>query len=381
LKNKKKIVFLTGTRADFGKLKPLIQKVEKSKQFECFVFVTGMHTLSKYGSTFEEVLNEGYKNTFIFMNQTHITDQDTILANTITGFGNFVKEIKPDMIIVHGDRVETLAGVIVGTFNNILVGHVEGGEISGTIDESIRHSVTKLSHIHLVSTNKAKKRLIQMGESKDSCHIIGSPDIEIMTSKKLPSIYTAKKHYDIPFNKYAIILFHPVHTELKKLHTQINEIVLALIESKKNFIVVYPNNDIGSNIILEKYNELKNNKKFRIIPSIRFEYFLTFLKSAEFIIGNSSSGIRESEVYGVPTINIGSRQNCRTENKKIINIEPKKEEILQSILCIHKHKFKKISHFGGDRKSSELFFEIILGKNIWDMSLQKKFIDMGKIKL
>jgi UDP-N-acetylglucosamine 2-epimerase (hydrolysing) len=379
LKNKKLIVFLTGTRADFGKLKPLMEKIEKSKKFECFIFITGMHTLSKYGNTWDEVVKEGYKNIFVFMNQTHTTDQDIILANTITGFGNFIKEIKPDMIVVHGDRVETLAGAIVGTFNNILVAHVEGGEVSGTIDESIRHSVTKLSHIHFVSNDKAKNRLIQMGEWEKYCYKIGSPDIEIMNSKKLPSLNKAKKRYGILFDKYAIFIFHPIHTELEELSRQINEIILSLIESKKNFIVIYPNNDNGTNIILESYSKLKNNKKFRIIPSIRFEYFLTFLKNAEFIIGNSSSGIREAEVYGTPTINIGSRQNCRSENKKIINVKPKKKEIIRGILNIHKDKFEKISYFGTNIKSSELFFRIISSKEIWNVSLQKKFIDSDKI--
>jgi UDP-N-acetylglucosamine 2-epimerase (hydrolysing) len=146
LKKIRKIVFLTGTRADYGKLMPLMDAVETSSQFECFIFITGMHTLSKYGKTFTEVQKHGFKNTFVFMNQTHTTDSDIILANTIMGFSNFVKEISPDLIITHGDRIETLGGAIVGSLNNILVAHIEGGETSGTIDESIRHAVTKLSH-------------------------------------------------------------------------------------------------------------------------------------------------------------------------------------------------------------------------------------------
>ena len=177
----KKIVFLTGTRADFGKLKPLINKIEGSENFENYVFVTGMHTLSKYGSTYDEVRKQKYKEMYIFMNQTHTTAMDIILANTIIGFSNFINEIKPDMIVVHGDRVEALAGAIVGSLNNILVAHIEGGEISGTIDELIRHSITKLSHIHFVANKEAKKRLIQMGEIDSNIYVIGSPDIDIMS--------------------------------------------------------------------------------------------------------------------------------------------------------------------------------------------------------
>ena len=130
----KKIVFLTGTRADFGKLKPLIEKIENSDSFDCYIFVTGMHTLAKYGSTYLEIQKENYQNIFVYMNQTHTTDSDIILANTVIGFSNFVKEVKPDIIVIHGDRLESLSGAIVGSFNNILVSHIEGGEVSGNLD-------------------------------------------------------------------------------------------------------------------------------------------------------------------------------------------------------------------------------------------------------
>ena len=153
---KRKIVFLTGTRADFGKLKPLMDKVEKSDIFDCHIFVTGMHTLKKYGNTSQEVIKCKYKNIEIFDNQKNSKKQDIILANTIFGFSDYVTKLHPDMVIVHGDRVEALGGAIVGSLNNILVSHIEGGEISGTIDELIRHAVSKLSHIHFVANSDAK---------------------------------------------------------------------------------------------------------------------------------------------------------------------------------------------------------------------------------
>ena len=150
---KRKIVFLTGTRADFGKLKPLMDKIEKSEIFDCHIFITGMHTLKKYGNTYQEVMKCNYKNTLVYENQKSSNEQDVILANTIYGFSEYIKNLQPDMIIVHGDRVEALGGAIVGSLNNILVSHIEGGEISGTVDELIRHAVSKLSHIHFVANN------------------------------------------------------------------------------------------------------------------------------------------------------------------------------------------------------------------------------------
>ena len=193
----KKIVFLTGTRADFGKLSSLMDSVESDNTFECHIFATGMHTLEKYGNTFDEIQKKGYKNVTIFHNQTDVNQQDLILARTITGFSEYVKRISPDMIIVHGDRIETLAGAVVGSFNNILVSHIEGGEVSGTVDELVRHAVSKLSHIHFTANSEATERLIQLGESKNSIFTIGSPDIDVMTNVELPTINEVLNHYQI----------------------------------------------------------------------------------------------------------------------------------------------------------------------------------------
>ena len=350
--------------------------IQFSDKFKSSVFVTGMHTLSKYGNTYEEVQKRGYQNVFVFMNQTHTTDQDIILENTITGFGNFVKEVSPDMIVVHGDRVEALAGVIVGIFCNILVSHVEGGELSGTIDELIRHAITKLSHIHFVANKEAKQRLIQMGEFENRIFIIGSPDIEVMKSKELPSLDKVKNRYDIPFEDYAVAIFHPVSTEFDSIQHQISEFVSALIESKRNFVMIYPNNDKGSNIILDEYKRFENNSHFKIYPSLRFEYFLSLLKHSKFIVGNSSAGIREAEVYGVPAVDIGTRQMNRSKNSEIMHIEAKKKKILEAMNEIADKKVKRISHFGGIEKSGEKFYKILCEEKIWNVSLQKQFIDL-----
>jgi len=370
----KKIVFLTGTRADFGKLKPLMNKVEHSNLFECHIFVTGMHMLEKYGSTFIEVVEQKYENVHPFINQSSNTDMDIILSNTITGVSNYIKELKPDLMIIHGDRIEALASALVGAINNILVAHIEGGEVSGTIDELIRHAITKTSHMHFVANEKARQRLIQMGENKDTIFIIGSPDIDIMLSKNLPSLATVKKRYEIPFDKYSIFCYHPVTTELDQLEMNIDNTISALLESNKKYVVIYPNNDPGSDIILNAISTLQGNKNFRILPSMRFEYFLTLLKNCEFIIGNSSSGIREAGIYGIPAINIGTRQRNRSKNKSILNVQADKNKILDAIHSIKDKSFEKTYEFGKGN-SAEQFFEILKGKNIWKIPHQKQFVD------
>ncbi|WP_299155691.1 UDP-N-acetylglucosamine 2-epimerase [uncultured Christiangramia sp.] len=370
----KKVLFLTGTRADFGKIKSLIQILEKESIFEVFLFVTGMHLQYEYGLTLLEIERCNFSNIHTFQNQTKETTMDLTLAKTIEGLSQYVNQISPDLIAVHGDRVETLAGAIVGSLNNILVAHIEGGEISGTIDELLRHSVSKLSHIHFVANQEAERRLLQMGEIKESIFEIGSPDIDIMTSEKLPGIDTVKDYYEINFTEYAIFLYHPVTTEVHQLENQLDILIDSLLESANNFVVIYPNNDLGSSKIISKYNRiLIANSHFRVIPSIRFEYFLSLLKNCEFIIGNSSAGIREAPFYNIPAINLGSRQNNRSKNSEIINIDYNKKEILNAISSARKNKEVDASIEFGKGNSAELFLEALKSEKIWNLNHQKQF--------
>lgn len=378
---KRKIVFLTGTRADFGKIKSLISILFDSNLFEVHIFATGMHLSNKYGHTVEEIMKCGFPNVYQFINDAESGFLDTILVNTITGFGHYIKKIEPDMIIVHGDRVEALAGAIAGSFNNILVAHIEGGELSGTIDEHIRHTISKLSHVHFVANKEAQKRLIQMGESKDSIYVIGSPDLDIMISKNLPSIDEVKKWYDIHFSEYAIVLYHPVTTEIANLWQNADMLSDVLLESKLNYIIVYPNNDPGTDIILNIYKEkLCSYDRFRIIPSIRFEYFLTLIKNTQFLIGNSSAGIREAPFYGIPSIDIGSRQKARLKGEiadSASHCEHDKQTILNLIrqITAGQQRYKPVKYFG-DGDSSRKFFEIIKREDFWQTGIQKQFLDI-----
>ena len=372
----KKIVFLSGTRADFGKQKPIITEAIKNIDFSVTIFTTGMHMLSKYGYTFEEVKQNFPNFVYGFVNQNHNSHLDEILSKTVLGFSDYVREIGPDLIVVHGDRVEALAGSIVGSLNHILVAHIEGGEISGTIDDSIRHAISKFSHIHFVSNNISKNRLMSMGELSSSIFEIGSPDFDVMSSNNLPTVREALDHYEIPFQDYSILLFHPVTSELKSLEHDTRELVEAVIESERNFIVIHPNNDPGTEIIQKAYKEIYNSEKFRFFPSIRFEYFLTLLKNADLIIGNSSAGIREAPFFGVPTINIGTRQFGRSANIDIANVLPEKKKILSALKKIGgKESIMKSNEFGFDprQSSSDKFMEVLRNPEIWKIDVQKIF--------
>ncbi len=372
----KKIVFLTGTRADFGKIKSLLQILQDDKEFVPHIFATGMHMIEKYGNTVIEIEKCGFKNIYQFINHTHEASMDLTLAKTIEGFSSYINRIKPDLIVVHGDRLEAMAGALVGSLNNILVAHIEGGEISGTIDELIRHSTSKMSHVHYVSNELAKKRLMQMGELEQSIFVIGSPDIDIMFSDTLPSLEVAKSYYDIGFEDYAMAMFHPVTTEFEDMELNANQFVDALLEDKNNYVVIYPNNDLGSEAIFNAYDRLKENTRFRIFPSARFEYFLTLLKHSKFIIGNSSAGIRETPYYGIPAINIGTRQQNRAHHESVINTDYSTSSILGSINKAMHLRPKKEDVGFGTGNSANLFLETLNDRSVWQLSNQKQFLDL-----
>lgn len=369
----KKILFLTGTRADFGKIKSLISTLENNQEFQVFLFVTGMHLQKEYGYTLIEIERCNFNNVHAFENHTHETTMDLTLAKTIEGFSEYCKTVQPDLIVIHGDRVETLAGAIVGSLNNILVAHIEGGELSGTVDELIRHSVTKLSHIHFVSNDEAAKRLLQMGEIKSSIFTIGSPDIDIMFSDNLPTKESVKEYYKIDFEQYAIVMFHPVTTEANQMKQYAEDFVESLLGTDEKFVVIYPNNDLGSKYIINAYQKIKDNPRFRIFPSLRFEYFLVLLKNAKYIIGNSSAGIREAPYYGIPIINIGTRQQNRTLNADIINVDYGKENISKALKVVATHKTSKASNDFGKGDSADLFLNSLKSTKIWEINHQKEF--------
>ena len=376
MQNPKKIVFVTGTRADFGKLKSLMKAIQDDASFELHVFVTGMHMLAKYGYTCEEVEKADFKNIHKFINQNVSDGMDHVLAKSILGLSDYVRAINPDLIIVHGDRVEALAGATVGALNNVLTGHIEGGEVSGTVDELIRHAVTKLSHAHFVANEEAQKRLLQLGEKLESTYVIGSPDIDVMNSDHLPSITKVKDRYEIDFENYGVVIFHPVTTELENLQNHLDTLIKAIVNSQKNYVVIYPNNDHGSEIIFKSYEGIEKNERFRVFPSMRFEYFLQLLKNADFMIGNSSAGVREAPHFGVPTINLGTRQNNRVSLSSITNVDFDETKILNAIKDIGNQNYEKASIFG-DGNSAEKFYEILQKQNFWTMAKQKFFVDLN----
>ena len=365
---------MTGTRADFGKVKPLALALKKDAGFSVSFFVTGMHMLSRHGNTWTEVLKSHAGEFHTFLNQRQGDPMDRVLANTILGLSNFISENSQDMIVAHGDRVEALAAAAVGALNNIPVAHIEGGEVSGTVDESLRHAVSKLSNLHFVANEEAATRLVQLGEMEKSVFVIGSPDIDSMNSPDLPSLGEVRSRYELPNEDYCILIFHPVTTDLAETEICARNLLSVLSEGDLKVIVISPNNDNGSEIVETVFQDYLDQPKYSFFPSIRFEFFLTLLRNARFIIGNSSAGVREAPHYGVPAINIGTRQLNRARSQLIFDSAPDREAIAKSVSLALKAP-REAEELFGDGKSAERFVNVLLDSPTWSDNTQKVFVD------
>jgi len=192
----------------------------------------------------------------------------------------------------------------------------------------------------------------------------------------LPSIEVVKEYYEIPFDNFGIVMFHPVTTEANEMQTYAQNFVNSLLSDYHNYVVIFPNNDLGSQFIIKEYQKFKDNNRFRVFPSLRFEYFLSLLKNSQFIIGNSSAGIREAPYYGIPIINIGTRQQNRAIHADIINVDYSEKNISNALISIDSHKVQKSNSDFGEGKSAELFLESLKNSNIWNINHQKQFRDL-----
>ena len=376
---RKRVVFLTGTRADFGKVKTLIRALsERRDRFDVHVFATGMHLDPKYGETIREIEKCGFDcEVFPHLNQASSGALDRTLANTVLGFGDFVRLRRPDMVVVHGDRSEALAGAVVAATNNILVAHVEGGEVSGTIDELLRHAISKMSHLHFVSNEEARRRLLQLGEEPGTIHVIGSPDIDLLNSPERPSLAEVRNHYDIPFDEYGVLVWHPVTTNLASLREETQAVVGAAKASGRPWVVIYPNSDPGSDVILAEYDRvLGRDRRFRVFPSIRFEAMLVLLEHARVILGNSSMGIGEAPYYGTPTIDVGTRQAGRSENPHIVHVAAEREIIHRAIDRTWDQRLPPVRKDRGLGDSHVRFRSALSDGRLWTTPVQKRFRDV-----
>ena len=373
----RRVLVVTGTRADFGKQRGLMRSLEAAADFSLQVVVTGMHLIERYGETVLEVLDEGFSTVHQLPNQIPGEPMDLVLANTVAGFGRLVHDRPPDAIIVHGDRLEALAGAIVGAVRNIRVIHLEGGELSGTIDGSLRHAITKLAHVHLVANEGAAQRLVAMGESPESVLRVGSLEVDALLAAQIPEYDSIAEHYELPAGPLGVAILHPVTTDPASSRASAETLVDALLSVDLPFVVIDPNNDEGTLDIQHAYERLSGHSRIRRLPSMRFEAFVTLLKHCAVIVGNSSSGVREAPVFGTRSINIGTRQRGRADAPTIRNVDSDASEIVKAIeQAVTDGRGPSTTAFGAGGSLS-VVMDALRSDALWDLPLDKLFFENG----
>lgn len=371
----KSILFVTGTRADFGKLEPLAYAAQQAG-FAVSFFVTGMHMMGRYGLTKLEVHRMADVSVHEFSNQRPGDPQDMILAKTVMGFSDFITETKPHLIITHGDRVEALACTLVAATNYIRSGHVEGGEVSGTIDEVFRHCNTKLASAHFVSSDAAARRVMTLGEQGETVYVIGSPELDFHSRPSGVTMTDVRARYGIEFKDYGICLFHPVTSEQTSMAAQARNLYDALEASGRNFVLLAPNNDPGSDDIFNVINSLPEDR-FRLIPSMRFAYFSELIKNSACILGNSSTGVREAPFLGVPSLDIGTRQRNRSDAPSIRFADAGDGAAIAQFLAQEWGKTYSRHEGFGAGLAADRFVSVLNDPDFWARGLQKEFQDLG----
>lgn len=368
------ILFVTGTRADFGKLEPLAVAA-RDAGFGVSFFVTGMHMMARYGLTKLEVQRTQGVAVHEFLNQRPGDPQDMVLAKTVIGFSDFITETKPDLIITHGDRVEALACTLVAATNYIRSGHVEGGEVSGTIDEIFRHCNTKLASAHFVSSDAAARRVMALGEPAVAVHVIGSPELDFHSKPSGVTMDEVRARYGISFQNYGICVFHPVTSEQTTMGAQARALYGALEASGRNFVLIAPNNDPGSEDIFAIINALPKDR-FRLIPSMRFAHFSELMKNAACMVGNSSAGVREAPFLGIPSLDIGTRQHNRADAPSITFSDAGDSDTITAFLAQNWGDIHPRHEGFGSGSSAERFVTVLTDPEFWDRGLQKEFQDV-----
>lgn len=367
------LLFLTGTRADFGKLEPLAVAARDAGHRVTF-FVTGMHMLDRYGLTVNEVRRMTGMAVHEFLNQRPGDPQDVILAKTVIGFSDYVTENRPDLIVIHGDRIEALAASLVAATNYIRSAHVEGGEVSGTIDEVFRHCNSKLCTSHFVSSEAAARRVAALGEPPEAIHVIGSPELDFHARPSGVTLDEVRARYAIPFDDYGIAVFHPVTSEQDTIGTQAADLFDALQASGRPFVVIAPNNDPGSEAIFAVLDRLPKDR-FRVLPSMRFAYFSELMKNAACMVGNSSAGVREAPFLGLASLDVGSRQTNRAEAPSVVSCEARDRPVILDFLARHWGR-RDAPHQGfGQGTAAGRFVEVLARPDFWQRDLQKAFRD------
>ena len=317
---KKTVLVVTGTRAEYGLLRPTMRAIAKSKKLSLRVLVTGMHTLAKHGNSQELVLKDFPSACVVPVGEgDSMTDA---LAKEIMGISAYCEADRPNLILVLGDRDESFAGAIVGGHLGIPVAHIHGGDKTGSVvDEYIRHATTKFAHLHFAATKKSAHRIKLLGEESWRIHMVGGPGLDELRSLKLQPKSALAKRYGLSTTEpWYVLLHHPTSLDTVSLETQIRPLLKVAQSLPGEKIVLYPNSDKGSDVFIDAIDTYRERPDFHIFQNIPREDLISILKYATLLVGNSSMGIIDASCLRLPTVNVGDRQAGRERGANVVDV-------------------------------------------------------------
>ena len=376
----KKIMIVTGSRGEWGYIRPILKLIDKRDDVKAVLVVTNMHLLPAYGNSYKEIENDGfhidYKVHMSLDGYSHVT-QAKSLGIFLSSMPDIIENEKPDWILLAGDRGEQLMGAIAGAYTYTPVAHIQAGEVSGNIDNMTRHAIGKLVHLHFASNQDAADRLIRLGEEAFRVHNVGAPQIDEMVSAQYTELSDIEDKLCVNLSQgYILGVMHPVTEEADKAEMQAEIFIRSLNHFNLPKVIILPNNDAGSNGVKRAIKEFRKGEYY-MYANLKREDYLGLLKNTQCIVGNSSSGLLEAPTFKVPAVNIGRRQNMRFRGINVIDVPFEEEAVIQAIEKAMSKDFReylneKCMNPYGDGHSSERILDLLINTPIDQKLLVKK---------
>ena len=381
IEEKRKVFIVIERRADYSRYRPILKKMKADPFFDIYLVVTGICLLDIHGKDVNYIEEDGFEiNAQLKM--FNVDRPDTggemvrSMARVMSSLVDELEKAQPDIVLSGFDIGANMAVTIAAAHMNIPVAHIQGGEVTGSIDESIRHAMSKFAHIHFPATKLSKNRLIRMGEEPNNIFVVGCPSIDVICETPIVNIQTLEEYFGFDFSKPILLMIqHPVTTEAEDSFSQIKETVDAIKETGIQTVALLPNNDAGYSKIIDYIKE----SGIKWYPSLPTDMFINLYRNVNALIGNSSSGIHETPTMKIPAINIGNRQQGRERAENVIDVTHQKEAIM---IAIHKamndkaflQNVKNIHNPYGDGNSADKIVGILKTVSL-DNLIQKQFVD------
>lgn len=370
----RKVLYISGTRADFGLMQSTLQLLHGDADIDLGIIATGMHLDNAYGNTVEDIIAAGLKvvaRVSTILKPTTGATMARATGTMISAFADILETENPDIVLLLGDRGEMLAGAIAAIHLNIPLAHIHGGERSGTVDEPVRHAISKLSHIHFSATENSAERLIAMGENRDHVFVTGAPGLDgleasaTLSKEKLWTAHALDRQ-----KPTALFLFHPVLQEAESAGEQATQLLASLLEGGWQVVALMPNADAGSTGIRKVLDDT-NHPALRKLVHLPRPEFIGFMKAVDVITGNSSAGIIEAASFGTPVINIGNRQALRERNVNVVDVSPERDKLAAALAEIQGRERLLPQNIYGDGHAGERICKFLKSVDIGPALMNK----------